>query len=617
VSAAVAYARGPVSEAFASRCRPKSHLTVSEWADAHRIIPPGTSPEPGAWRTDRVEYLREILDAFSDPTVERVVVMAASQIGKTEIFLNVMGYFAHQDPSPILFVQSTEDAARSFSKERIKPMFDGSPALCGLLSEGERNSDNTVMLRQFPGGLLACAWAGSASSLASRPIRVVLGDELDRWPETTGKDGDPWPQAVQRTSNFYNAKVGAVSTPTIEGLSAIERLHEDSDQRQYHVPCPHCGGPQVLEWRGIQYKNAAGENDPDNAWYKCGHCAGRIEERHKPAMIRWGRWIASNPGNASRGYQISALYSPWVRWSTLAREWIKANNDRDGRALQAFMNLRLGELWQEAAQKITVESLEKNRETYEARVPAGVLFATTGVDVQDNRLELEVVGWGAGRESWGIEYIIIPGDTSLQATWDKLDAVLLQSWPRDDGRPVQIVCGCIDSGGHRTQEVYQFAQSRLARNIFASKGQAGIGRPVAGKPTVTNQLRINLIPIGVDTAKEAVVSRLMHEKPGPGYCHFPMGDGYDAEFYRGLLSERRVVRGGKRVWEKTRPRNEPFDCRVLATAAMELLLPDVPGSSANFATLAAAEEKARATGPKGQSPRIVAPQRRVLSRGIE
>lgn len=616
MTAAATYARGPVSEAFASRCRPKPHLTVSEWADRHRMIPPGTSPEPGAWRTDRVEYLREILDAFSDPTVERVVVQAASQIGKTEIFLNVMGYFAHQDPSPILFVQSTEDAMRHFSKERIKPMFDSSPALRGLLEEGERNPDNTIMLRQFPGGLLACAWAGSATSLASRPIRVVLGDELDRWPDSTGRDGDPWPQAVQRTSNFYNAKVGAVSTPTVEGFSAIERLFEDSDQRHYHVPCPHCGAPQVLHWSGIQYKNAAGEDDPDNAWYRCAECKGRIEERHKPAMIRWGRWIAEKPEDPNRGYQISALYSPWVRWATLAREWIKANSERDSRGLQAFINLRLGELWQEAAQKITVESLEKNRETYEARVPAGVLFATSGVDVQDNRFELEVVGWGVGRESWGVEYIVIPGDTSLPETWNRLDAALALTFPRDDGRLVPVVCTCIDSGGHRTQECYQFAQTRLVRNIFASKGYAGPGRPVAGKASVSNQLRINLIPIGVDTAKEAVFSRLAQPTEGPGYCHFPIGHGYDDEYFKGLISERRVVRGGKRVWEKIRARNEPLDVRVLATAAMELTMPDTPGSPFNFATLAAEEEKARAE-PPAPIPVQPQPRRRVLSKGVE
>lgn len=603
----------PWSDAFRAGCTPKTRLTVSEWADKYRVVPPGTSPEPGAWRTDRVPYLREILDAVSDPTVERICVMAASQVAKSEIILNVIGYYAHQEPSPILLVQSTEIAMRGFSKERVAPMFDASPALRGLLAEGARDPSNTVMLRQFPAGLLACAWAGSAASLASRPIRVVLGDELDRWPDTTGRDGDPWAQAVQRASNFHNRKIIAVSTPTVEELSAIARLYDDSDQRRYHVSCPHCGVGQVLEWSGVIYKRD-GEVDLDQVHYKCAHCEGRIEERHRPAMLAAGEWKAEHPEHRYRGYHISALYSPWVSWRDLVVEWIKANADRDKRALQAFVNLRLGECWTEESQRITVEALEKNRDEYEAELPDGVLMLTAGVDVQDNRLEAEIVGWGMGKESWGIAYKIIAGDTSTMDPWARLDEWLARSWAKADGRALALWCACVDSGGHRTDEVYTFCRDRHARNVFAIKGYAGPGRPVVDKPTL-NKLRAPLYPVGSDTGKDVLYSRLALDKPGPGYCHFPIGRGYDDEYFKGLVSEKRVtkVRGGRRFtsWVPVRARNEPLDVRVYATAAMELLVVD-------FAALAAADERARgqvAATPAASSS--AKPKRRVLSRGID
>ena len=595
---------------FAGECEPREDLTVSQWADKYRIVPPGTSPEPGAWRTERVPYLREILDAVSDPTVERVIIQAASQIGKSEILLSVIGFYAHQEPAPILLVQSTELAMRGFSKERVGPMFAATPVLQGKLVEGARDPNNTIMLRQFPGGLLACAWAGSASSLASRPIRVVLGDELDRWPDTTGRDGDPWAQAVQRTSNFHNRKILAVSTPTVEGFSAITRLYDDSDQRRYHVPCPRCGVMQVLEWSGVIYKREDGTPDLDDVHYRCAHCAGRIEERERPAMVADGAWKSENK-HRHRGYQISALYSPWVRWRELAGEWIKATSERDKRGLQEFVNLRLGETWTEESERITVEALEKNREHYDLEVPDGVLLLTAGVDVQDNRLEAEVVGWGVGKESWAISYEIFAGDTATADPWVRLDAFLARTWSRGDGRALGLWCACVDSGGHRTQDVYEFCRARIARNIFAIKGYAGAGRPIVGKVSTSNQLRVALYPVGADTGKEAVYSRLALSDAGPGFCHFPIGRGFDDEYFKGLVSEKRVVkiRGGRRIteWKQVRARNEPLDVRVYATAAMEILTPD-------FSALALAEEKARGSAPVATAQPL---RRRILSRGVE
>jgi phage terminase large subunit GpA-like protein len=599
---------------------PRPRIPVSEWADAHRTVAPGTSPEPGPWRTNRVPYLREPMDAVSDPAVERVVCMWASQLGKSELLINVIGYFVHQDPSPILFVQPTEGAADSFSKERLAPTFRESPSLRNLISETERDKDNTIQLKKFPGGYLAMAWATSPTALASRPIRIVLSDEIDRWVVSTGKDGDPLAQAIQRTANFHNRKIVLISTPTTEGESAIERAYEDTDQRRFHVPCPRCGVFQVLEWSGVIYKNAVGEVDLDNVYYRCADCKGRIEERDRPAMIDAGEWKPENPGHAHRGFQLSSLYSPWVRWSELAAEWARANKDRDQRGKKEFINLRLGELWIENRDEITVEALEKNREEYEAEIPDGALLLVAGVDVQDNRLEVEIVGWGALKESWGIHYAILPGDTSTPAPWVALDALLARTWSRADESKVPLWCACIDSGGHRTDEVYEFCRDRTARNVFAVKGYAGAGRPIVGKPTL-NKLRANLFAVGVDGAKEVLYSRLMLALPGPGACHFPVAreTGYDAEYFKGLVSERRKakVRAGRRVlaWVQTYARNEPLDCRVYATAAMELVV-STNGGDAYLAQLAAAEEKRRGAPAPASAP-MAAPRRRVHSRGVE
>lgn len=614
----------PWSDEFRAGCVAKEPLTVSEWADRYRVIPLGTSPEAGQWRTSRTPYLKEILDAVSDPTITSITVRAGSQLGKTEVLLCAIGYFASQDPAPMLIVQPNEDQMRAFSKERIATMFASTPVLRGKFSEGARDPANTVMSRQFPGGNLACAYAGSAASLSSRAIRVLMGDEIDRWVDTVGRDGDPWEQAVQRTTTYRrNRKIIAVSTPTVEGASAIDRLYQSTDRRQYHVPCPRCGVFQVLRWSNVIYK-IDGVINLDEVHYCCEECGARIDEREKGAMIAAGVWqpgprLSGEPPTdpAERGYTISAIYSPWVTWRDLASKWIKVYADRDHRGKREFVNLKLGETWREESERISVEALEKNREHFDAEIPDGVLMLTAGVDVQDDRLEAEIVGWGLGRESWGIEYAVITGDTATDDPWHRLDAFLAKTWSRPDKRALGIVCGCIDSGGHRTQMVYEFCRARVARNIYATKGWAGQGRPIVGVPRHTNRARINLYPVGADTGKEAVYSRLALATPGPGYCHFPIGRGYDDRFFRGLVSEsrkRKRVNGFEHIVWVGAKGNEPLDIRVLATAALEIMMPDVPGADAYLPALAVAEEKARGAAPITQAQPTQ--RRRVLSRGV-
>lgn len=608
------------SEAFSLALRPRPRLTVSEWADRYRVIAQGTSPEPGPWRTDRTPYMRGIMDAVNDPSVETIVVMMASQLAKSEGLLNILGYFVDQDPSPVLMVAPNVEVMEAFSKERIDPNFRATPVLRGKLETGlgergtSRKSSQTILLKQFPGGYLAMAGANAPAGLASRPIRVVLCDEVDRFPPTAGTEGDPVALARQRTSNFHNRKILLISTPTVDGMSKIQDWHTKGDQRQYQVPCPHCGVYQVLTWEHVIYKNAAGERDLEQTHYVCEACKRRIDEREKPAMLAQGQWIAQQPGGKIASFgDLSALYSPWVKWQTLAEEWTAVQGNRDRKGLQEFVNLRLGRPWVEHQQTISVEYVENRREYYGADVPEKVLVLTAGVDVQDDRLEVEVVGWGAGRESWGIQYLRLMGDPLLQPVWQLLDTHLNATWQTEDGRQLALITTAVDSGGHCTSEVYAFCRPREARRVWAIKGGHGFGIPPVTRPTRNNRERAALFTLGVDQLKDILFSRLLLGHEGPGYCHFPREQerGYDAAYFGSLLSERKVVKqhgGNKRFeWKQTSDRNEALDCRVYATAALEI-------SQVNLDTLAASTQRGGAsTSPAAAGRR---PGRRILSRGV-
>lgn len=603
--------------------KPRPRLTVSKWADRYRRIAPGTSPEPGLWRTDRAPYTRGIMDALNEPGIETVVAMVASQLGKTEVELNILGYFVDQDPSPILFVQPTIEAMESFSKERIEPTFRATPALRGKLEDGKdgrgasRKSGQTIRLKMFPGGYLAMAGSNAPAGLASRPIRVVLCDELDRFADSSGTEGDPVKLAIQRTSNFHNRKIVLVSTPTIDGLSKIQQWYEQGDRRQFLVTCPHCGTSILLRWDRVCYKNAAGERDFDHIRYLCQECEQPIEERHKLAMLASGEWVAQRPGGKIASFgDLSALYSPWVRWRTLVEEWCAAHDSRDRRGLQEFVNLRLGQPWVEHQQEVDQKAIDRHRHRYDCEVPDGVVLLTAGVDTQGDRLEVEVVGWGRGRESWGISYQVLMGDPGFADVWRQLDQVLARSWQTKDGRALQVACTCVDSGGNHTQDVYAYCRLREARNVWAIKGgKDGPGQPAIGKPTRNNRHGAALFVLGVHDIKCTVWSRLLLEHEGHGYCHWPVeaGRGYDQAYFDGFLSERLVTKqvAGKKVqfWKAAdHARNEPWDCRVYATAALQIRLPD----PAILDILDRLADSPAAAHPQQQ--RTAA--RRVLSRGV-
>ena len=424
---------------------PPPDLTVSQWADEFRRIPPEASAEPGQWKTSRAEYQREIMDAISDPLVERVIVMTAAQVGKTEILLNVIGYFIDQEPSPILVLQPTLDMGQSFSKDRLSPMIRDTPALQGKVKEARsRDSGNTIMHKKFLGGHITISATNSPVSLASRPIRVLLCDEVDRYPPSSGKEGDPLTLAVKRTQNFWNRRIVWVSTPGLLQTSRIYKGFQVSSQEEWCVPCPTCGEYQPFSWDQITFK---GIPEPVMKCAKCGAIHNEVDWK---AGQERGKWIAKNPNEKKiRGFHMNAFASGWVSWQDIVKQYQEAFLNGE-ESLKGWWNTVLGLPYENTEGTIEAEALESHREKYEAELPDGVLVLTCGVDTQDDRLECEVVGWGVGHESWGIEYRVFYGDPGLQEVWQALDDFLSKTWSYADGDKLGLSCTCIDSAGQQS-----------------------------------------------------------------------------------------------------------------------------------------------------------------------
>ena len=544
---------------------PKS-LKVSEWADTERKLPPEAA-EPGRWYTERAEYQREILDAFSDPKIEKVVVMTSSQVGKTEILLNVIGYHIDHDPCTILFVTSTIELAKAVSKDRVDGLIDHTPCLKGTVKEArERDSGNTILHKQFCGGQLTLGGSNSPSSLTSRPIRIVLCDEVDKYKASAGEFGDPVDLAFKRSTTYWNRKLGMLSTPGIKGLSRIEKAYEESDMRKYYVPCPHCGEYQTLKKSQLRWP----EQRPKEAIYHCEICDSAITDRDKIRMVRLGEWRAHQDVSGVAGFWLNELYSPWVSFGDFAQKFVDAKR-RGTESLKQFINESLAETWEEAGSSPKEDSLYARREDYGPEIPLEAAVLTCGVDVQDNRIETEVIAWGKGEESWGIEFKIFQGDPARQMVWNDLNAYLQTIFPHASGVSLRIAAACIDTGGHHTQQVYNFVRPREIKHIYGIKGANRPGEPIWPKrASRKNTGRINLYTIGTDGAKDLIYNRLRIEEPGPGYMHFPLQ--YDEEYFRQLTAEKVIHEKGMRKWVlKKGMRNEALDIRVYAIAALERL----------------------------------------------
>jgi phage terminase large subunit GpA-like protein len=509
------------------------------------------------------------MDAVADPTVTEIWVMKSAQVGWTEILNNVIGYHIDQDAAPMLLVQPTLEMAEAWSKDRLAPMIRDTVCLRDKISGPKsKDSGNTLLHKKFTGGHLTVAGANSAAGLASRPIRVALFDEVDRFPASAGTEGDPFTLGKKRTTTFWNRKILAGSTPTIKGSSRVETGFDSSDQRFYFVPCPHCGEFQRLVWAQVQWP----EGQPELAQYVCVHCAALIPETCKQAMLLAGEWRATKDFRGIAGFHISELYSPWSTWAEMAVSFLRAKPFPE--TFQTWINTSLGETWEDKGEALEPKGLQARVETYTHQdLPPGILLLTAGVDVQDARLEVTVQGWGIEEESWRVEHIELKGDPGSSALWAELDAVLLRRWSTDDGRSLTIEATAVDSGGHFTDQVYRFCRARKRRRVFAIKGVGGMGRAIwPPKATRAARLRVQLWLIGVDTAKDVIYGRLKKiTEPAPGYFHFDAAT--TAEYFTQLTSETlvyKVIQGRRvRMWKprSTTVRQEALDCLVYAYAA--------------------------------------------------
>lgn len=576
---------------FFSGLKPDPVLTVSEWADAFRMLPQEASAEPGRWRTDRTPYLREIMDCLSATSpVSRVVFMKGAQVGGTEAGNNWLGYVIDHAPAPFMVVQANIELAKKTSKLRIDPLIASTPQLRAKVADARsRDSSNTILQKDFPGGVLILTGANSPVGLRSTAARYLFLDEVDAYPGDVGGEGDPVGLAEARTRTFARRKILEVSTPTIEGRSRIARSFDKSDQRYYHVPCPDCGHKQRLRWSGVKKHTVEGRDGRKDlvAEYACEACGVLIPEHKKTWMLAHGEWVASKPGARRRGYHLNSLYSPvgWFSWRDAVEKWEEAQENPD--ELKVFVNTVLGETWKDSVEVPKWEALYNRREHYPMReVQTGGLILTAGADVQKDRIEVEVVAWGRNLESWSVDYQVFPGDTAGELVWQNLALLLQQTFTHVSGVPLRIGMLAVDSG-YNTQHVYNWVRQQPPDRVLAVKGRDTL-QVVAGSPQISDvnwngrkiARGVRVWPVGVSQIKSELYGWLRQEKPTdeskgfpPGYCHFPE---YPEDYFKQMTGEQlvvRMVRGNFRryEWEKTRERNEALDARVYARAAAFVL----------------------------------------------
>jgi phage terminase large subunit GpA-like protein len=557
------------------------------------------------------------MDAITQPDIEKVVVKSSSQVGKSEILNNVIGYHIDLDPGPILFVQPTDAMAEDYSKRRIASLIRDTKTLTDKVADSKsRDINNTILMKVFPGGFLAMGGANSPAQLASRPIRILLCDEVDRYPDSAGTEGDPVQLGEKRTITFWNRKKVFVSTPGIEGASRIDLEYELGTQEEWHLWCPHCGADVFVNIHGMVYnaqQDAKGNWAVENVVFRCPHCLEDADE------TTWkdheGIWVANNPdAKGVRSFHLNAFVSPWYSWKQIVTEYLQVKDDPE--LYKVFVNTVLGESYEVKGEIEDEQYLIKRREQYATDLPDGVLLLTASVDTQDRWLEYEIVGWGKGEESWGIQHGIIMGVPDKPEVWKAIEDVLKATYNFADGLGLTVACACIDSGGHYTSKVYEFCKRNESRRWFAIKGQGGSGLPLVHRLTRTKKENAALIILGVDEGKTAVINSLKGQTPGPFYCHFPLNDdrGYDVAYFKGLISEHQVPRKHKGQitmdWEKvsTEARNEPFDLRNYARAAMKLV---VPASDKGFMALEKRLQAARTNEGQNQIPQ---PKKQPVSR---
>ena len=570
--------KDPFSIGFSKGLIAEPDMDLASWSDKFGYLSPESSAVPGRWSC--LPYQTEIMRSMTDKTVEKVSFLKSARVGYTKMLNQLVGYHIHQAPANIMFVLPTLVDAEQHSITEISPLLRDTPCLRGIVRDPRtKNSENTITRKKFPGGVLLMVGANSATSFRRVSIKVLIFDEIDGYPQMAGggrgSEGDPMALATRRTEWAWDRKMIMGSTPTLKDLSRIESSWEESDQRYYDVPCPECGEFHPILWSNIRWE----DGKPETAAHLCESCGCLWSHDKKREAISKGRWRITRPEvQGHHGYRLWSGYSlsPNATWSNLAAEFLAAKGDRA--LLQTFINTQLGETFEiEQGEVIEPHSIMARAEDYGTDpVPDGVIVITAGVDVQGDRLEAEICGWGSGEESWSLQYLTLLGDPNRTDVWDQLDESLSQIFATSSGVELRVSATCVDSGAS-TASVYNWIAPRQGRRIWAVKGQSQPGRPIAGRPTKVDKGRVSLIPVGTDTAKEQIMARLKIGDPGPGFCHFPRA--YEEEYYYQLTSEKAVQTYHKGVpkivWRKIRRRNEALDCRVYALAALKFLNPQM------------------------------------------
>lgn len=574
--------------------KPLPKTSVSNWADNHRMLSSGISAEPGKWKTSRAPYQKDIMNAFTEPGIHRVVVKSSSQIGKSDMMNNVIGRFAHLDPCAIIMIQPTIDMAQDYSKTRIAPMIRDTKVLNNLFYDVKsRDANNTILSKVFPGGRLIMCGANSPAGLASRPIRILLADEVDRFPDSAGTEGDPVDLAAKRMTTFWNSCMGLFSTPTNEGSSRIDEEYLAGTQEEWQHKCPNCGEYHLLrhidmtvDYKEIKTPSGKKTVIVNDVKWRCPHCGFSFSEKEMKQTPQ--KYISRNADalkNGIRSFFVNGFTSPWMTWSKIMREWLEAKGDPERE--KVIMNTVFGESYKQKGAFEDEQIFLRRRESYGAELPNGVLLLTAAIDTQDNRLEYEVVGWGKEEECWGIRKGIVLGAPNQDRTWKEIDNILDKTYHFADGKGLKVVRTFIDSGGHYTSDVYNYCQKNFHKQRFAIKGRGGPGIPLIYKIAKANNAKAPLILLGVDDGKQQIMDRLSIDSPGPLYFHFPQDEGikelsnrgYDDLYFKGIISEHKKVykRNGvlREVWETTKNvRNEPLDLRNYNLACMKSLKPD-------------------------------------------
>ncbi len=597
--------------------RPPPAMKPSEWAQTRIRIPEGNAI-PGPLRLDNAPYQREPMDMLVDPDCYRVTLKWGAQVGKTMLALCVQGYCIEMAPRSQMMLQPSQGDLQAWLETKFSPLIAANQGLQRLIAKPRgRDGVNNQRMKSYSGGFLMFAWSGSPKTMRGRSAPLIVCDEIDGYERTD--EGHPVSLLWQRAATFGDERfLLEISTPTIEGSSYIDDAYRAGDQRRFYVRCPACGCEQTLEWEHVSWVGRQSDPDadlaaihahqPQTARYVCQGCGVCWDDGQRIAAVRQAHWQASKPFNGHASYELNELYSTFRRQSAIVQDYLDKLKHQD---LQTFTNVSLARVWSETAEQADLDDLLRRLETYLADVPMGGVFLTAGIDMQTDRLEVEIVAWGIDEESWSIHTAVLYGDPLLGDVWEALDRYLSTTWQHESGLRLPIQAACLDTGGTcgYTQAAYQYLRTRTGRRLFGIKGVGGWGRPIVDKAqrkhSGRNAPKINLFTVGVDEAKLIVMRRLAITHPGPGYSHFPTDRSPD--WFAQLTAEKlrtRYLKGQPiRQWTKPdKTPNEALDCRVYAYAALKIINPHLPHDAKRIKDAAALLPKEKP--PQDPTPEV-------------